>query len=108
MNIFNYILITFFDLKNIISNLYKNLLPIFHFYFYLLQDFQSLTPNIICRITETVIGGGAVVFILPKNIKNLKSLYTYPMDIHSKFTNHCHSDVHYRFNERLVRLCMYA
>ncbi|KAB7507756.1 RNA cytidine acetyltransferase [Armadillidium nasatum] len=67
-----------------------------------IQDFQSLTPNIICRITETVIGGGAVVFVLPKNVKNLKSLYTYPMDIHSKFTNHCYSDVHYRFNERFV------
>ena len=37
----------------------------------ILQDFESLTPNILCRTIETVKGGGIIVFIL-KTMNSLK------------------------------------
>lgn len=42
------------------------------------QDFEALTPNILCRTIETVEGGGMVVLLL-KTMKSLKQLYTLTM-----------------------------
>jgi N-acetyltransferase 10 len=36
-----------------------------------LQDFEGITPNILCRTIETVSGGGLVILLI-KNMKNLK------------------------------------
>lgn len=30
----------------------------------ILQDFESLTPNVICRTMETIEGGGIIVMLL--------------------------------------------
>ncbi len=43
-----------------------------------LQDFEALTPNILCRTIETVEGGGVVVLLL-KSMTSLKQLYTMTM-----------------------------
>lgn len=49
-----------------------------------LQDFEALTPNLLCRTIETVSGGGLVVLLL-KNMASLEQLYRVSMDSHSKF-----------------------
>lgn len=50
----------------------------------ILQDFESLTPNILCRTIETVKGNG-IVFLLLKKMKSLRQLYTLTMDVHKRF-----------------------
>jgi len=50
------------ETQNILGNTYDMLI---------LQDFESLTPNIICRTVETVAGGG-IVFLLLKSMTSLK------------------------------------
>lgn len=47
----------------------------------ILQDFEALTPNILCQTMETVRGGGVVFFML-NSMKTLRSLYTMVMNIH--------------------------
>lgn len=42
------------------------------------QDFEALTPNILCRTIETIEGGGIVVILL-KTMASLKQLYTMTM-----------------------------
>ena len=42
------------------------------------QDFEALTPNILCRTIETVEGGGIVVLLL-HTMKSLKQLYALSM-----------------------------
>ena len=42
------------------------------------QDFEALTPNILCRTIETVEGGGIIVLLL-KSMTSLKQLYTMTM-----------------------------
>ncbi len=49
-----------------------------------LQDFEALTPNLLCRTIETVSGGGLVVLLL-KNMASLEQLYRVSMDSHAKF-----------------------
>lgn len=39
-----------------------------------LQDFESLTPNVLCRTIETVEGGGIVVMLF-NTMTSLKQLY---------------------------------
>ena len=51
----------------------------------ILQDFESLTPNILCRTIETVKGNG-LVFLLLKKMSSLRQLYTLTMDVHQRFT----------------------
>ena len=36
-----------------------------------LQDFESITPNILCRTMETISGGGLVIMLI-KTMKSLK------------------------------------
>ncbi|CAD7960202.1 unnamed protein product [Amoebophrya sp. A25] len=64
-----------------------------------LQDFEALTPNILCRTVETVAGGGIVVLLL-KSMSSLRQLYNVSMDIHQKFSKE--SDFEPRWNERFL------
>jgi len=66
-----------------------------------LQDFPSLTPNLLARTIETVEGGGLIVLLL-KSMSSLKQLYTMSMDVHDRFRTEAHSDVVARFNERFL------
>lgn len=67
-----------------------------------LQDFEALTPNVLCRTIETVEGGGIVVILL-KTMSSLKQLYTVVMDAHKKFKSEGDSDdIEPRFNERFI------
>eukprot|EP00743_Colponemidia_sp_Colp-15_P004675 GILK01005037.1.p1 GENE.GILK01005037.1~~GILK01005037.1.p1 ORF type:complete len:1046 (-),score=256.41 GILK01005037.1:107-3244(-) len=66
-----------------------------------LQDFEALTPNLLCRTIETVEGGGVVVLLL-KTMSSLKQLYSLTMDVHQRFATEAHQDVEPRFNERFI------
>jgi N-acetyltransferase 10 len=66
-----------------------------------LQDFEAITPNILCRTIETVEGGGIVVLLL-HTMSSLKQLYTLSMDVHDRFRTGAHQDVVGRFNERFI------
>ena len=50
----------------------------------ILQDFEALTPNMLCRTVETVEGGGFVILLF-KTMSSLKQLYTLTMDVHNRF-----------------------
>ena len=66
-----------------------------------LQDFEAITPNLLCRAIETVQGGGIVVFLF-NNMTSLKQLYTISMDAHDRYRTDSHQDVKPRFNERFI------
>lgn len=80
------------DTQNVLGNTYSMLI---------LQDFEGITPNVLCRTVETVQGGG-LVFLLVKSLTNLKQLYTMAMDVHKRFRTEAHQDVEPRFNERFI------
>lgn len=73
----------------------------------ILQDFEALTPNILCRTVETVAGGGVVVLLL-KTMGSLKQLYSTVMDYHgslkgsNKESKSNLNDVEPRFSKRLI------
>jgi N-acetyltransferase 10 len=67
----------------------------------ILQDFEALTPNLLCRTIETVAGGGIVVFLF-NNMTSLKQLYTISMDVHDRYRTDSNKDVEPRFNERFI------
>ena len=66
-----------------------------------LQDFEAVTPNILCRTLETVEGGGVTVLLL-RTMTSLRQLYTMTMDAHARFRTEAHADVTARFNERFL------
>ncbi|KAK1444783.1 N-acetyltransferase 10 [Babesia gibsoni] len=66
-----------------------------------LQDFEALTPNVLCRTVETVQGGGLVILLL-NTMSSLNNLYEISMDIHSKLVSHAHGSVEPRFVKRFV------
>jgi N-acetyltransferase 10 len=66
-----------------------------------LQDFQSLTPNILARTIETVEGGGIVVLLI-KTIASLRQLYTMTMDVHARYRTETRDKIVGRFNERFM------
>ncbi|KAJ8023746.1 RNA cytidine acetyltransferase [Holothuria leucospilota] len=66
-----------------------------------LQDFESITPNLLARTVETVEGGGAVVILL-RSMDSLRQLYTMTMDVHARYRTEAHQDVVGRFNERFI------
>ena len=70
-----------------------------------LQDFEALTPNILCRTIETVEGGGMVVLLL-RTMSSLKQLYSVAMDMHKKYRNDepgsAPMGAEPRFNERFI------
>lgn len=63
------------------------------------QDFEGVTANTLCRVVETVEGGGAVVLLL-QSLDSLRQLYTLCMDVHARYRTHAHQHVVPRFNER--------
>lgn len=65
-----------------------------------LQDFEALTPNILCQTIETIEGGGIIIFLL-KSMSSLKQLYTMSMDSHKRFRTE-NQDVKPLFNERFL------
>ncbi len=66
-----------------------------------LQDFEAITPNLLCRTIETVQGGGVVVFLF-NNMTSLKQLYTISMDVHDRYRTDSYGNVEPRFNERFI------
>jgi N-acetyltransferase 10 len=66
-----------------------------------LQDFESLTPNLLARTIETVEGGGLIIFLL-RSVKSLTQLYTMTMDVHARYRTESGGDVVPRFNERFL------
>lgn len=66
-----------------------------------LQDVECLTPNLLCRLVETVSGGGAVVLLLP-GISHLRQLCGLDMDAHYRFTTFSHPTPCKLFNNRLA------
>ena len=67
----------------------------------ILQDFEAITPNLLCRTIETVQGGGIIIFLL-SNMTSLKQLYTLSMDVHSRYRTEKNKDIEPRFNERFI------
>ena len=67
----------------------------------ILQDFESITPNVLCRTIETVEGGGLVVMLF-NTMTSLKQLYSLSMDVHSRYRTEAHAFVEPRFNERFI------
>jgi N-acetyltransferase 10 len=67
----------------------------------ILQDFEALTPNILCRVIETVEGGGMIVLLL-KTMDSLRQLYKLNMDAHTNLRTETHIDFEPRFNERFI------
>lgn len=66
-----------------------------------MQGFGALTPNNLCKVVETVGGGGAVVFLLPVSVSTMQDLFTFPLDAHSKLKTLAQLPIHHRFNKRL-------
>jgi len=67
----------------------------------ILQDFEAITPNLLCRTIETVQGGGVIIFLL-SNMTSLKQLYTLSMDVHDRYRTEKNKDIEPRFNERFI------
>jgi N-acetyltransferase 10 len=67
----------------------------------ILQDFEALTPNLLCRTIETVEGGGIVIFLM-RTMTSLKQLYTITMDAHQRYRTDAYDQVEPRFNERFL------
>jgi len=67
----------------------------------ILQDFEALTPNLLCRTIETVEGGGIVIFLM-RTMTSLKQLYTISMDVHQRYRTDAFDQVEPRFNERFL------
>jgi len=55
----------------------------------IIQDFESVTPNVLCRAIETVEGGGIVVLLF-NTLTSLKQLYSITMDVHSRYRTEAH------------------
>ncbi|TIC25953.1 N-acetyltransferase 10 [Wallemia mellicola] len=66
-----------------------------------LQDFESITPNLLARTIETVEGGGTVVLLL-KTMSSLKQLYSMSMDVHQRYRTESQQNPVSRFNERFI------
>jgi N-acetyltransferase 10 len=67
----------------------------------ILQDFEAITPNLLCRTIETVAGGGIIVFLF-NNMTSLKQLYTISMDVHDRYRTDSNKEIEPRFNERFI------
>lgn len=67
----------------------------------ILQDFEALTPNLLCRTIETVEGGGLIILLL-KTMTSLKQLYTITMDVHQRYRTDAFDQIVPRFNERFL------
>lgn len=68
----------------------------------ILQDFEAITPNLLCRTIETVSGGGMIIFLF-KGLKNLKQIYGIYMDFYNKIKTSNFKEVDARFNQRFLK-----
>jgi N-acetyltransferase 10 len=66
-----------------------------------LQDFEGVTPNVMCRTMETIEGGGLVVLLF-HTMTSLRQFYTISMDCHKRYSTDAHKIVKPRFNERFL------
>jgi N-acetyltransferase 10 len=66
-----------------------------------LQDFEGVTPNVMCRTMETVEGGGIIVMLF-HTMTSLRQFYTISMDCHKRYRTESHKVVKPRFNERFL------
>eukprot|EP00667_Euglena_gracilis_P018833 EG_transcript_20077 len=66
-----------------------------------IQDFETLTPNLLARTVETVEGGGVIVLLI-NSLSSLKALYTMTMDVHARYRTAKYADIIPRFNERFL------
>lgn len=67
-----------------------------------IQDFEAVSPNLLCRTIETVEGGGSVVFLIDK-LENLKMLYTLKLEVHSRYRPNSNGlSYEPRFTERFL------
>ncbi|GAB65418.1 ATPase [Plasmodium cynomolgi strain B] len=64
-----------------------------------LQDFSYITPNILCRCIETVIGGGIILFLLNK-LDDVKNIYNLTLNCHKKYTQSGISTIHNNYITR--------
>ncbi|KMZ81640.1 hypothetical protein PVIIG_06553, partial [Plasmodium vivax India VII] len=64
-----------------------------------LQDFSYITPNVLCRCIETVIGGGIILFLLNK-LDDVKNIYKLTLNCHKKYTQNGISEVHNNYVTR--------
>lgn len=78
------------DTKKILGNTYGMCI---------LQDFESITPNSLARIIETVQGGGTIIFFLDTFNKK-KNLFSLSMDIYQNFRNQAYQSITSRFLDR--------
>ncbi|KAK2197895.1 bifunctional tRNA(Met) cytidine acetyltransferase TmcA [Babesia duncani] len=67
----------------------------------ILQDFEALTPNVLCRTIETVEGGGIIIFTL-NTMSSLDELYNLTMDVHAKYATHSRKSTQALFIRRFV------
>jgi len=66
-----------------------------------LQDFEGVTPNVMCRTMETIEGGGIIVMLF-QTMTSLRQFYTISMDVHKRYRTDSHKVVKPRFNERFL------
>eukprot|EP00921_Rhytidocystis_pertsovi_P009822 GHVQ01015775.1.p1 GENE.GHVQ01015775.1~~GHVQ01015775.1.p1 ORF type:complete len:1068 (+),score=107.09 GHVQ01015775.1:175-3378(+) len=68
-----------------------------------LQDFEAITPDILCRTIETVSGGG-IVCVLLNTMSSLRQLYSLSMESHSRYRrgDDALETMIPRFNERWI------
>lgn len=64
-----------------------------------LQDFEAVTPNLLCRTVETVAGGGLIILLL-KSVSSLQQLYQLSLDAHKELLKD--GQVKPRFCQRLI------
>ncbi|GAW79909.1 histone acetyltransferase [Plasmodium gonderi] len=64
-----------------------------------MQDFSYITPNILCRCIETVVGGGIIIFLINK-LDDLKDIYNLTLNCHKKYTQSGISNVYNNYITR--------
>ncbi|AFP65232.1 N-acetyltransferase 10 (nucleomorph) [Chroomonas mesostigmatica CCMP1168] len=65
----------------------------------ILQDFESITPNSLARIVETIEGGGIIIFTMDSSI-SIKNIHDISLKIYQKFKNQVSTTVTGRFLDR--------
>lgn len=71
-----------------------------------LQDFESITPNLLARTIETVEGGGLLVILL-QTMSSLRQLFSMTMEIHNRFRTATKKEVVPRFVIQLLLIMLY-
>ncbi len=69
----------------------------------ILQDFQAITPNLLCRTIETVQGGGMIIFLF-NNMTSLNQLYSIVIDSYTTIKTPSFKEVEPRFNDILTQI----